>query len=272
MRRQIERESEQPEQPYNEVAEQVGLHTQANQGTVLANQSEQLQYQMEESEQNLAEAQLNCQETLTKIYHLLKQDIYVPNEEGKLEWEAIKDQKKRVLTEEGVEKLMQVMQSYINKETLLSNFDEKMIARRMLEFCLALSAVMFMKYEIFFRVPPDKECEEILQTRITERNERKMMNLRLMRKEIDERKIDEETRKEIEPRIEYESLKIKQEKMKLNLREFEILYVQLVALVEATHNRAWKGEERGSLRRHFNISEIIGGRSPQQEKKKWGLF
>ena len=263
---------EQYEQPYNEVAEQVGLHTQANQGTALANQTKQLQYQMEESEQNLAEAQLDCNETLSKIYHLLKQDILAPNDKGILEWKAIDDSKKRVLTEEGVEKMMQVMQSYINKETLLSNFDEKMIARRMLEFSLALSAVLFMKYEVYFRSPSLDECKDILQDRIDERIKRKRINLELMNKEVDMDKIKKETLAEIEPRIEYEIQKIKQEQTKLNLREFEMIFTQLRALVEATHNRAWKGEERGSLRRHFNISEIIGGRPQQPEKKKWGLF
>jgi len=44
-------------------------------------------------------------------------------------------------------------------------------------------------------------------------------------------------------------------------------------IVESTHNRAWKGEERGSLRRHLNISEVIGGGQQQQQKqKRWGLF
>ena len=93
-----------------------------------------------------------------------------------------------------------------------------------------------------------------------------------MNREVDENKIKGEVIKEIEPRIEYEIQKIKSEQVKLNLREFEMVFTQLRALVEATHNRAWKGEERGSLRRHFNISEIIGGRPQQQEKKKWGLF
>jgi len=263
---------EEPIQPYNEVAEQVGVNAQANQGTVLANQAKQLQYQMEESEQNLAEAQLDCNETLNKIYHLLKQDVLAPNEEGILEWKSIDDPKKRVLTEEGVEKMMQVMQSYINKETLLSNFDEKMIARRMLEFSLALSAVIFMKYNVYFRTPSLKECKNILQARIDEKNKRKRINLELMNREVDMDKIKQETLKEIEPRIEYEIQKIKQEQTKLNLREFEMIFTQLRALVEATHNRAWKGEERGSLRRHFNISEIIGGKPQMPEKKKWGLF
>jgi len=262
---------EEQQQPYNEVADQVGLHQATQQSNLAANQNNQLQYLMEEGEKNLAEAQLDCEETLTKIYHLLKQDILKPNEKGILEWEAIEDKKKRVLTEEGVDKIMQIMQSYINKETLLSNFDEKTIARRMLKFCLSFNALMFMKYEIYFRTPSLEECQEILQFRIDEKIKRKRMNLELMGREVNEDLIKREVLIEVEPQIEYEIQKIKQEQTKLNLREFEMIFTQLEALVEATHNRAWKGEERGSLRRHFNISEVIGGRPQTPEKKSfWG--
>ena len=119
------------EEESNEVAERVGVHNATKQGQLIDSQNQQMQYQMEEVEKNLAEAQLDCEETLTKIYHLLKQDVLKPNEQGVLKWIGIKDKKKRVLTEEGVDKIMQIMQSYINKETLLSNFDSKMIDRRM---------------------------------------------------------------------------------------------------------------------------------------------
>jgi len=261
------------EEDFNEVAEQVGVHQAAKQGQLVDSQTKQLQYQMEDVEKNLAEAQLDCEETLTKIYHLLKQDLLKPNSQGVLEWQSIEDDKKRVLTEEGVDKIMQIMQSYINKETLLSNFDEKMIARRMLEFSLSFNALMFMKYEIYFRTPTLEECQTILQERIDMKIKRKRMNLELMDKQADDAKLKQEVLKEVEPQIEYEIDKIKQEKTKLNLREFEMIFTQLKALVESTHNRAWKGEERGSLRRHFNISEVIGGKSNMTPEKKgfWGI-
>lgn len=261
------------EQPYNEVADQVGLHSSTQQGNLLANQNNQMQYQMEEAEQNLAEAQLDVTDTLTKINHLLKQDNLKINETTKvLEWVAIKDPKKRVLTEEGVDKIMQVMQSYINKETLLSNFDEKTIARRMLDFSLAFSALIFMKYEIFFRTPTLEECKEILQERIDDKVKRKVIALELQNREIDEKKLRKEIVDELMERFEYEIKKIKEEQSKLNLREFEMIFTQLKALVESIHNRAWKGEERGSLRRHFNISEVIGGRSQTPQKRSGGWF
>jgi len=258
---------EDPQEPYNEMVDQTGVHTQAQQGNLLANQSKQLQYQMEEAEKNLAEAQLDCEETLTKINHLLKQDVFKVNFEGILEWQEISDLKKRVLTDEGVDKIMQVMQSYINKETLLSNFDDKMIARRMLEFSLSFSALIFLKYEIFFRTPSLLECKNILQERIDKKVESKKMTAEIFHKEFNEQEEKTKILLELEDRMDYEIQKIKQEQTKVNLREFEMIFVQLKALVESTHNRAWKGEERGSLRRHFNISEVIGGRSPMPEKR-----
>ena len=252
---------------YNEVVDQVGLHNASQQGNLVANQTRQLQYQMEEGEKNLAEAQLDCNETLTKINHLLKQDILKVNESGVLDWEEIEDEKKRVLTNEGVDKIMQVMQSYINKETLLSNFDEKTIARRMLQFSLSFSALIFLKYEIFFRSPTLMECKDILKVRINEKISNKEMTAEILSKEFDAVAVKKVILDEMEERMEYELNKIKLEKTKLNLREFEMIFTQLNALVEATHNRAWKGEERGSLRRHFNISEVIGGKSPVAEKQ-----
>jgi len=259
------------EQPYNEVAEQVGLHTQNQQGNLIANQSRQLQYQMEETEKNLAEAQLDVEETLTKINHLLKQDVLRVNADGILEWKQIDDLKKRVLTDEGVDKIMQVIQSYINKETLLSNFDDVMIARRMLEFSLSFSALIFLKYEVFFRTPSLKECRDILKDRIDKKVESKEMTAEIFGKPFNAKVEREKILKELEDRLDYEIEKIRQEQTKINLREFEMIFTQLRALIEATHNRAWKGEERGSLRRHFNISEVIGGR-PQMNEKKGGMF
>jgi len=258
---------------YDDFTQQINNNTSAQQGNLLSTQNRQLEYQMEDAEKNLAEAQLDVEETLTKINHLLKQDSLVINEERNvLEWKKIDDEKKRVLTDEGVEKLMQVIQSYINKETLLSNFDDKMINRRMLEFCLALNGLLFLKYEVYFRTPSVEECQEILKERINNQVKTKRMSLQILDKSINEKEIRNKILDEIEPRIEYEIQKIKEDKVKLNLREFEMIFVQLKALVEATHNRAWRGEERGSLRRHFNISEVIGTRPQQMPEKKKGWF
>ena len=107
------------------------------------------------------------------------------------------------------------------------------------------------------------ECKKIL---IERRNERK--KIREIANELSGKPLVEEEFDEI--RVENEIQKIKSEQIKKNLREIELLFTQLEALVEATHNRAFRGEERGSLRRHLNISEVVG--SQQQQQKKGGIF
>ena len=262
------------QQPYDEVAEQIGLHAQTNQGTVIANQAKQLQYQMEESEQNLAEAQLDCREILTRMYHLFKQDKLVPKEElgGLIDWVDIDDFKKRILTDEGVDTFIELLEGYVNKETLLSNFDDKIIARRMLEVSLSFSADFLLRYENHFRQPSTKECKEIFMKKIEDRIELRMASNEILGIEKSKEEIKKEILEGYSNRIEYELQKIKESTKKQNLVTFQKYFYLCIHLIEATHNRAWKGEERGSLRRHFNISEIIGGRPQQQEKKKWGLF
>ena len=260
------------EQAFNDVAEQAAVHGAINQQQVIQNQTRQLQYQMEEGEKNLAESQLDVEQTLTKINHLLNQDVLRLNSDNVLDWETMKDETKRVLTGEGVDKIMQIMQSYINKETLLSNFDEDTINRRMLEFSLALSALIFLKYEIFFRQPTIKECHDKLDEKIKTKLKEKEMMAKLLKKDFNEAMEEKIILDEIGERMEYEIQKIKSEKIKTNLKEFEMLFVQLRALVEATHHRAYRGEERGSLRRHFNISEVIGGSPSRTPEKKGGFF
>ena len=263
-----------PQQPaYNEVADQVGLHGAIADSNARTQQTQQMQYHIEEQEKNLAEAQLECRETLVELYHLLRQDVLRPTTEGLMDWFPVDDPKKRILTDEGVDKSMQVMKSYINKETLLSNFNDKQIPVRMLKFCLALNANLFMKYEVYFRVPTLQECQDILKLRISDKIKMKKMAYEITDQDFNEEEIKQVILKELEGQIEYELNKIKAEQIKVNLREYELIFTQLEALVDATHNRAWKGEERGSLRRHFNISEVIGGRPPggQQSSGWFGL-
>lgn len=232
------------------------------------------QYYVQEQEKTLAESQLDCNKTLTEIYHLLKQDVLAPTSEGIVDWKANPNQSERALTDVGVERIMQLMKSYVNKETLLSNFDEDQINRRMLEFCKSLNANMMMKYEIYFRKPTFEECVKIMQDRIAERAKLKKYAKEVVGIKVDAKEIIAETLQEIESRIDYEINKIRQEKIRQNLREYELLFVQLKAIVEAIHNRAWKGEERGSLRRHTNISEVIGSNmlTGKRQAEGGGMF
>ena len=257
------------EQPYNEIAEQAAAHAGISQANMGSAQAKQLQYQVEEQDKNIAEAQLEVDETLTKVYHLLKQDVLkVDPETNVLKWVALKDRKKRILTDEGVDRVMRSASSFINKETLLSNFDEATIKRRMLEFSITFTELIFLKYEIYFNSPTIQECYDILNERVDNLIEKKKMSLKLRGETLNENVIRKKVISEL-GNEEDELEKIMVDLRKLNLKEFSALFYEIKALVEAVQNRAWKGQERSSLRKHQSISEVIGGKQQMPQSKGW---
>ena len=256
------------EEEYNPLAENTAIATQLAQKRSIDNQN---QYYQQEQETNLAEAQLECETTLTRLYHQLRQDFITLNNQESITWNEIKDQKKRRLTDDGVNRIMELMSFYVNKENLLSNFNEEQINGIMLRFRLAFSANILMRYKLYFRQPTFEECKAIFLLRIEDKRKLKLFAGEMAGVKLDSKEIEENLLKEYENRIEQELAKIKEEKKKEMLSEFEMLFEQLSQLVFATLNRAWKGEERGSIRRHTNISEVIGNR-PQQQKESGGML
>ncbi len=262
------------EQEQAELVRQSALSGMSEQTAKAAQTSAATNFYVQEQEKNLAETQLEVETILIEARHLLRQDILEDGGDGRLKWVDIKDEKQRALTDWGVERLMQSLKAYINKNTLLSNFSEEQINKRMLKFMLALNGLLLMKYEFLFRQPTFEECKEILLSRIDEKKKLKVFALEIVGVVPNEGKIKKEMLFEVEHKVEYEINKIKQEQRKQKLREYELLITQLEAMVEATHNRAWKGEERGSIRRHTNISEVIGQQRPMPKEGgsffKWG--
>ena len=254
------------------LAQQIGIHGQAGQ---IAQQTAAQQYYTEEKEKSIADAQLEVNETLEKLYHMLRQDVYkyVDGQQQLMEWIPVADNK-RVLTEEGVDRMMQAISFYINKENLLSNFNEDQINEIMLTFRKALNANHYTKYEVWFRIPTFEECKIILENKIQEQVKIKEFANELIGNNLSKDDIKKELLKKIEFTVHKEIKKIKEVKIKENLKEWELMFEGLAQMVFATLNRAWKGEERGSLRRHMNVTELLGARTPQPQQargfKLWG--
>jgi len=229
------------------------------------------QYYMEEKEKGLADAQLDVEVIKEDIYHLLRQDTKEP-QKGKFVWVDLKNQKQRTLSDWGVDRIMQIIHFYINKNTLLSNFNEEQINRLMLKFIKELNDLILLKYQVLFREPTFEECKEILLTKLDDRKKMKMFSLEVLGKKGNEEGIKKELLEEMEQTIEKEMEKTKRETRKEKLRDYGLIIVQLEIIVFATLNRAWKGEERGSIRRHMNVSELIGAKPNSPQQDKGGLF
>lgn len=238
-------------------------------------QNQQQQYIFEEKERGLVEIQLEVDTIKEEIYHLLKQDQY-RIKGGIGDWVEMEDKKTRTLSDWGVERIMQIIHFYINKNTLLSNFDEDQIKRLMLRFMKEVNDLVLLKYQVLFRQPTFEECKEIINERINNRVKMKMFSAEILGRNINEQSVKHNLMEEMERNLEMEMQKIRDEQRKEKIRDYGILIAQLEIIVYASLNRAYRGEERGSFRRHTSISEIMGHqpRMPNQNNmgKTGGFF
>lgn len=231
------------------------------------------QMYLEEQQKSLAETQLEVESIITKCYHLLKQDVLIPNDEtGKLDWVVITDKKKLILSTEGVEKIMKLINFYINKSNLLTNFDEDEIQMLMKTFMVELNSSLFLKYETIFRQPTFEECKQIILERNEEKVKMKKFAGELLGIKIDEKAVREELLKEMEWRLEEQFKKVKKEQIKEKIKEYWTIIAELEVIVFGALNRAYMDEERGSIRRHQNVSEIIGARGNISPKQEGGIM
>jgi hypothetical protein len=143
----------------------------------------------------------------------------------------------------------------------------------MYRFVTELNDLVLLKYEVLFKQSSFEECKKILLARIEDQGKARAFALEIATgKKADEKKAKEEIIKETEQKIEYEIKKIRDEQRREKLREYGIIMAQLEMIVFGALNRAWKGEERGSIRRHTNISEILGGRPQMQKGEQGGML
>lgn len=236
------------------------------------NAAEAAQYYLEEKEKGIVDIQLEVDSVKLDIFHLLRQDkVSINGETEESSWTEI-NPIDRTLTDWGVDRVMQVVHFYINKNTLLTNFDEKQIRSIMLTFMKEINDLVLLKYQTLFREPTFEECKQILKERVENKKKMRMFTLEILGRTIDEQKITNELMLELETSLEKEMEKIKVEKRKEKIRDYGLLLAQLEVMVYATLNRAFRGEERGSIRRHTQISELVNsGRSPMPQKQG-GMF
>jgi hypothetical protein len=105
--------------------------------------------------QNLIKWQLDIKEELERIEHLLRGDIPKTDEEGNFIWTRCPIQE-RVLNERGVREIIKRLTWYLNKNIILSNFDEEQVMQRVHQFSKYFSNFLFVNLEDFGMNTPDK--------------------------------------------------------------------------------------------------------------------
>ena len=182
------------------------LEKQSGKGDV---QEDLMALKLNEETTNLVKEQLNLEAELFTIENLLRGNYL---KKGK--WVAPSDTEQIILTEHGVQLIMNTIIFYINKNTLLSNYEEETINKKMEDFATALADVIFMEYEKVFRYPTFEECKEVLEARIQRKTELRKFAYQIIGKKADEKEIKQGILQEIEDRVESEITKIKEQIIK----------------------------------------------------------
>ena len=95
---------------------------------------------------NLIKWQLELDNILERCEHILRGDRLMFNQ-GNLTWQPCKDTSTQILNEYGVQEVMRILSMYLNRNTILSDYDDTEIREKVLDFGRELNDLFFMKYE-----------------------------------------------------------------------------------------------------------------------------
>jgi hypothetical protein len=240
------------------------------------NIQQQQQAMFQEQEKGLAEEQLDVKEIIRDIFKLLTgKKITIDMETGNYNWEEPKDNsfktQLRILSDYGIQKVMEKVIFYVNKSVLLSNYDDSEINRVMYDFTTCLNDFVLMRYEGFFYEPTFEECVQILKNKMEYKEKLRFFTLELLGMKPDIEKIKKDIIFEMEGRIGYEIDKIKKEELKKRINEYDSITMEIEHQVYNTYKRAEGGMERSSLRKHAQFTEVRA-LQPEGMQKKGGMF
>jgi len=127
----------------------------------------QVTHFQQEGQENLIRWQLDLKEDLDGIYHLLKGERIGEDEDGKITYIKAKDEDSVPFNEFGLQLIMNVLSFYLNRNTILSNYDEKVINWKILDFGERLADLIHNRYdEMMITIEKKKdESEENYQLR-----------------------------------------------------------------------------------------------------------
>ena len=95
---------------------------------------------------NLIKWQLELDNILERCEHILRGDKLV-FDNGNLTWQPNIMEKDNILNEYGVAEIMRILSMYLNRNTILSDYDDTEIREKVLDFGRELNDLFYMKYE-----------------------------------------------------------------------------------------------------------------------------
>ena len=233
---------------------------------------QQQEMYLEKEDRSMVKEQLDLSDLITRVDYLLKGYTLSPDETGNLVWTKPITDEMVVFSDYGIQMIMNTICFYLNQNTLLSNYKEEEIRRKMLNFTIELIDAIFMNYEKVFKYPSIDECISSLKERINKKAQITAYAYEIKGQTVNIDKIKKEKIAEIEDRIESEIEKIRQNIIKEKLKRFPLLVRVIQDAVHSTYQRAWNGQERGTLRQHTHISESRGNPMPMNYPQSGGIW
>ena len=112
---------------------------------------------------NLIIWQLELDNILERIEHLLKGDQIKEDGEGNMIYQTPTDTKLIILNDYGVQLIMNVISFYLNRNTILSNYDDKRVYEILFDLGNELADVVYINYEEMGMTTMEKKSrQEIL--------------------------------------------------------------------------------------------------------------
>jgi len=114
----------------------------------------------QENEENLIKYQLDMRDILDRLYHLLKGDVLKEDAEGNILYREPESPESKPFNEFGVQLLMNIMQFYLNRNTILSNYDDDTIKWKVYDFGIEVSDLIHNRYdEMMITIKTDNQEE-----------------------------------------------------------------------------------------------------------------
>lgn len=95
---------------------------------------------------DLIRLQLEMNDILERAEHILRGDV-VKFKDGQLIWDKNPNPKDNTMNEFGVQLIMKILSSYINRNTILADYDDDEVRIKVFDFGRELNNLIFMKYE-----------------------------------------------------------------------------------------------------------------------------
>lgn len=202
------------------------------------------------NDENLIKWQLDFKEDLDRIYHLLKGHKLIENEAGELGYVEQEDDDLVPFNEFGVQLIMNIMSFYLNRNTILSNYDEDTILWKVEDFGITLVDLIYNRYH------------EMMITTNFEKEFKKMFNIDVKLDYDDEgneiyvTKVDSLNEYQIVPNFMVDKVNERLERHLLGkITMYDMICQELIDSVHSAYLRALNAGERRSLREARTVTQ-----------------